>query len=47
MTLEVDGYGNVLKSVAIGYGRRPGLSPLQGDDKNKQEQILSRTPRIR
>ncbi len=38
MTLEVDGYGNVLKSVAIGYGRRPGLSPLQGDDKNKQEQ---------
>jgi RHS repeat-associated protein len=40
MTLEVDGYGNVLKSVAIGYGRRPGLSPLQGDDKKKQEQLL-------
>ena len=40
MTLQVDAYGNVLKSVAIGYGRRPGLSPLQGDDKNKQEQIL-------
>ena len=39
MTLEVDGYGDVLKSVAIGYGRRPGLSPLQGDDRNKQEQI--------
>jgi RHS repeat-associated protein len=37
MTLEVDGYANVLKSVAIGYGRRPGLSPVQGDDKNKQE----------
>ena len=39
MTLEVDGYGNALKVVAIGYGRRPGLSPLQGDDKEKQEQI--------
>src|SRR5262249_54763016 len=39
MTLEVDGYGNVLKSAAIGYGRRPGLSPLDGDDKIKQEQI--------
>ena len=39
MTLEVDGYGNALKSVAIGYGRRPGLSPLQGDDRQKQEQI--------
>jgi RHS repeat-associated protein len=39
MTLEVDGYGNVLKSVAIGYGRRPGLSQLLGDDKDKQEQI--------
>src|SRR5262249_12560558 len=34
MTLEVDAYGNVLKSVAIGYGRRPGLSPLQGEDKD-------------
>src|SRR5204862_7414881 len=39
MTLEVDGYGNVRKSVVIGCGRRPGLSPLQGDDKNKQEQL--------
>ena len=39
MTLDVDSYGNVLKSVATGYGRRPGLSPLHGDDKNKQEQI--------
>jgi Salmonella virulence plasmid 65kDa B protein/Insecticide toxin TcdB middle/C-terminal region/Insecticide toxin TcdB middle/N-terminal region len=39
MTLEVDGYGNVMKSVAIGYGRRLGVSPLQGQDKNKQEQI--------
>ena len=39
MTLEVDGYGNVLKSVAIGYGRRSGLSPLQDDDRQKQEHI--------
>ncbi|RPJ64610.1 MAG: toxin, partial [Acidobacteria bacterium] len=39
MTLEVDGYGNVLKSVAIGYGRRPGLSALEGGDKDKQEQL--------
>ena len=23
LTLEVDGFGNVLKSAAIGYGRRP------------------------
>jgi RHS repeat-associated protein len=40
MTLEVDDFGNVLKEVAIGYGRRPGLSPLQGKDKEKQDQTL-------
>lgn len=40
MTLEIDTYGNVLKSIAIGYGRGQGQSPLQGDDKKKQEQIL-------
>ncbi len=40
LTLQVDEYGNVRKSAAIGYGRRPGMSPLQGEDKNKQEQIL-------
>ena len=39
MTLEVDVYGNALKSAAIGYGRRPSLSPLQGDDRNKQEEV--------
>jgi hypothetical protein len=37
MTLEVDRYGNVLKSLAIGYGRTPGLGPLDGDDKATQE----------
>ncbi|MBL0716212.1 MAG: hypothetical protein JJV98_21205, partial [Desulfosarcina sp.] len=40
MTLEVDDFGNVLKETAIGYGRRTGCSPLSGDDKNKQEQLL-------
>jgi len=35
----MDGYGNALTSVAIGYGRRPGLSGLQGDDRDKQEHI--------
>ena len=42
LTLEVDDYGNVLKSVAIGYGRRfPDLSLLLTDaDQTKQAQIL-------
>jgi RHS repeat-associated protein len=40
LTLEVDSFANVLKSVAIGYGRRSGQSQLQGDDKKKQEQTL-------
>ena len=39
MTLAVDEkYGQVLKSLSIGYGRRS--SPLQGADKAKQEQTL-------
>ncbi|WP_367025573.1 SpvB/TcaC N-terminal domain-containing protein [Methylococcus sp. ANG] len=40
LTLEVDEYGNVLKSAAIGYGRRqpdPNLAPA---DQAKQAQIL-------
>ena len=40
MTLEVDDYGNVLKQVAIGYGRRANLSPLIDEDKIKQEKGL-------
>ena len=40
LTLEVDDYGNVLKQVTIGYGRRPGLSPLDGADREKQEKGL-------
>ena len=39
LTLEVDTkYGNIKKSVSIGYGRKQ--SPLLGEDKKKQEQIL-------
>jgi RHS repeat-associated protein len=40
LTLEVDEFGNVLKSVAVGYGRRPGLSALADEDREKQEQKL-------
>ena len=40
LTLDVDSYGDVLKEIAVGYGRRPGHSPLTGEDKKKQEQIL-------
>jgi RHS repeat-associated protein len=39
MTLEVDKYGNALKSVAIGYGRKQ--SPLaEQSDRDKQRQTL-------
>ena len=39
LTLEVDKYGNVLKSVAIGYGRKQ--SPLtEQSDQHKQTQTL-------
>jgi RHS repeat-associated protein len=42
LTLEVDDYGNVLKSASVGYGRRfPDRSPLLTDaDCHKQSQIL-------
>lgn len=42
MILEVDNYGNVLQSVAIGYGRRhPDQDPLlTGEDRNKQQRTL-------
>ena len=42
VTLAVDDYGNVLKSVAIGYGRRfPDPSPLLTDeDREKQARML-------
>lgn len=42
LTLEVDDYGNVLKSVSVGYGRRfaDRSSLLTGSDREKQSQIL-------
>jgi RHS repeat-associated protein len=41
VTLEVDDYGNVLKSIAIGYGRRQAnLNLLTEPDQNKQTQTL-------
>jgi RHS repeat-associated protein len=39
MTLEVDAYGNVLKSVDIGYGRRQSPLALQ-PDRDKQTRSL-------
>ncbi len=42
VTLQVDEYGNVLKSVRISYGRRfpdkPGFLP--SSDRRKQDQML-------
>ena len=39
-TLEVDQYGNVLKSAAVGYGRANPDSSLNGYEQEKQTQIL-------
>lgn len=44
MTLEVDTYGNVIQSVAIGYGRRfPDLSLSTGDRKKQTNTLLTYT----
>ena len=42
LTLEVDNYSNVLKEVAIGYGRRTASTDplLTADDKAKQTRLL-------
>jgi RHS repeat-associated protein len=42
MTLEVDAFGNVLESVAIGYGRRHGEAEtlLNDEDLEKQKKIF-------
>jgi RHS repeat-associated protein len=40
LTLEVDDFGNVLKSAAIGYGRRLPDMSLSPADRDKQSQIL-------
>jgi RHS repeat-associated protein len=38
--LEVDNYGNVLKSAAVGYGRRGDALELTDDDRDKQKRPL-------
>ncbi len=40
LTLEADRYGNVLKSAAIGYGRRQPDANLFPPDQGKQTQVL-------
>jgi RHS repeat-associated protein len=40
MTLEVDEFGNVLKSAAVGYGRRQPDMTLSAEDQAKQAQIF-------
>ncbi len=40
LILQVDDFGNVRRSMTIGYGRRPGQSPLTGADRDRQEAML-------
>jgi len=40
LTLEVDRFGNVLKSAAIGYGRRQSDADLSREDQEKQTKVL-------
>ena len=40
LTLEVDGYGNILKTVSIGYGRRVPDAQLDPQDQAKQGETL-------
>jgi RHS repeat-associated protein len=40
LTLDVDDFGNVLQSAAIGYGRRQPDPDLQPADQQTQEQLL-------
>jgi len=40
LTLEVDDFGNVLKSAATGYGRRQADPALSTDDQAKQAEVL-------
>ena len=39
LTLEVDDFGNVLKSAAIGYGRRRPDPALSSEDQAKQTEV--------
>jgi RHS repeat-associated protein len=38
--LDVDSFGNVLKSMQVSYGRRPNISTLSEPSKSKQETLL-------
>ena len=40
LTLEVDAFGNVLKSAAVAYGRRQPDPELEPRDQAKQSQLL-------
>jgi RHS repeat-associated protein len=41
LTLQLDEkYGQILKSLSVGYRRRAGLTPLLGADKDRQERTL-------
>lgn len=40
LLLEADDFGNTLKAVSIGYGRRPGQSPLPDADRQWQERPI-------
>jgi RHS repeat-associated protein len=40
LTLEVDPFGNVLRSLAVGYGRRVADANLSAPDQDKQSAVL-------
>lgn len=40
LTLEVDDFGNVLKSAAVGYGRRQADMALTAEDRAKQAKVF-------
>ena len=41
LTLAVDAFGNILRSAAIGYGRRQGDGSLLPQDRDRQTQLLA------
>ena len=47
LTLEVDDFGNVLKSAAVGYGRRQPDLTLSATDQTSKPSSGSPTPRTR
>ncbi len=40
LTLEVDDYGNVMKSAVVGYGRRQPDPELSADDRDNQTEVF-------